>query len=132
MTAFVPRLENILLLQLRVGILFSLFIWLALRARGRDDGFHKRMIFLATAMPLGASIDRMGWLPTTLPASPLATDLYILLAVAPMFAWDLIRNRSLHRAYRTFIPIYLIASVAVFMLWDTPFWHDAARRIMGV
>ena len=88
------RLENIMLLQLRVGVLFPLFLFIGLRARRTDAGLHKRMMILATAIPLGAAIDRMKWLPTTLPDSPLATDLYIFLAVAPMFAWDLIRNRS--------------------------------------
>ena len=67
--------ENILLLQTRIGILFPLFLTLGLAARGKDAGFHKRMMILAPAMALPAAIDRMQWLPTTLPASPLATDL---------------------------------------------------------
>ena len=50
-------------------------------------------MFLATAMALPAGIDRIGWLPTTVPASPLAIDLYTLLAVSPMLVWDVIRNR---------------------------------------
>ena len=32
-------------------------------ARASNAGLHKRMMILATAVPLGASIDRMGWLP---------------------------------------------------------------------
>ena len=43
---------------------------IALRARGGNAGLHKRMMFLATAMPLAAAIDRMGWLPTTLAGKP--------------------------------------------------------------
>ena len=50
-------LENILLLQLHAGILFALFMTMALWARGANSGFHKRMIFLATAMPL-LGVDR--------------------------------------------------------------------------
>ena len=34
-------LDNILLLQLRIGILFSLFLALGLKARGRNAGMHK-------------------------------------------------------------------------------------------
>lgn len=132
MTARLPRLDNILLLQLRIGILFSLFLAIGLRARNRDAGFHKRMMILATAIPLPAAIDRMGWLPTTLPVTPLATDLYVLLAVAPMFAWDVLRNRAVHRAYWTWLAIYVAASVVVHLLWNTPAWHAAARQIMGV
>lgn len=127
-----PILDDILLLQIRIGILFALFLTAGLRSRAGDAGFHKRMMIIATAMPLPAAIDRMAWLPTTLPANPLATDLYVLLALAPMFAWDVLRNRAVHRAYRLFIPIYLAAAVAVNLLWDTPSWHATARSIMGV
>jgi hypothetical protein len=128
----VPLVENILLLQIRAGVLFALFIAIGLRARERDAGFHKRMMILATAVPLGAAIDRMTWLPSTMPASQLAGDAYIALAVAPMFVWDVIRNRWVHRAYLVWIPIYLGAAVVVTMLWDTPWWHATARQMMGV
>ena len=74
----------------------------------------------------------MQWLPTTLPASALASDLYVLLAVLPMFAWDVIRNRGLHRAYWVWLPIYAAASLAVNSLWNTPWWHATSRQIMGV
>jgi hypothetical protein len=124
--------ENILLLQIRVGILFSLFLAIGLRARGRNAGFHKRMMILGTAAALPAAIDRIQWLPTTFPTSALATDLYVLLAVSPMLAWDVLRNRGLHRAYWVWLPIYAAASVVVNLLWDTPWWHATARQIMGV
>jgi hypothetical protein len=132
MAARIPQLDNILLLQIRVGILFSLFLAVGLRARGRDAGFHKRMMILATAIPLSAAIDRMGWLPSTLPAAPLSSDLYVLLAVAPMIAWDLTRNRTVNRAYWIWTPLYLAACLVVNLLWDTPSWHATARQIMGV
>src|SRR5262249_19004988 len=73
-------LENIALLQLRIGILFPVCVALALRARRTDSGFHKRMMLLATVIPLPAAIDRIEWLPSTMPGTPLATDLYTLLA----------------------------------------------------
>jgi len=125
-------LENILLLQIRIGILFPLFMALGLKARGANSGLHKRMIFLATAMPLPAAIDRMTWLPTTLPASPVATDLYILAAVSPLFVWDVVRNRRVHEAYWIWLTINLPFALLVYRLWDTPLWHATARHIMGV
>jgi uncharacterized membrane protein len=128
----IPRLENILLLQLHAGILFAIFMTMALWARTANSGFHKRMIFLATAIPLVASIDRMWWLPNTLPGSPMGSDGYILLAVAPLFVWDVIRNRRVHEAYIVWAAIFVPASLAVERLWDTPGWHAAARHIMGV
>src|SRR5262245_6798015 len=64
-------LDNIMLLQLRIGILFPLFLLIGLKARGKDAGLHKRMMILATAMALPAGIDRIHWLPTTMPGSPM-------------------------------------------------------------
>jgi hypothetical protein len=125
-------LENILLLQMRIGILFPLFIAIGLRARSGNAGLHKRMMLLATAIPLPAAIDRMSWLPTTLPASPIASDLYVLAGVSPLFLWDVVRNRRIHEAYWIWLAIYVLASVIVNAAWDKPWWHATARHIMGV
>ena len=125
-------LDDVLLLQLRSGIMFSIFMWIALRSRSRDPGLHKRMILLAVVAVLGAATDRMAWLPINAPFTPLSTDLYSLLAVAPLFVWDLVRNRGIHRAWLLFAAFYVPASVAVYALWHTPFWHATARHIMGV
>lgn len=132
LTPVVPMFENILLLQMRAGLLFGIFMTMALMARSANSGFHKRMMFLATAVPLGAAIDRMHWLPNTMPASPMGTDGYILLAIAPMFAWDVIRNRRVHEAYLVWAASYLAAALIIYQLWDTPWWHLTAKRIMGV
>ncbi|WP_293992798.1 hypothetical protein [Sphingomonas sp.] len=128
----VPVIENILLLQINAGVLFAVFIGVALRARSTLPGMHKRMMFLATAVPLGAAIDRMLWLPSSMPASPWATDVYILLAVSPMFVWDLVRNQRVHEAYKVWLMIYLPAAALVAFAWDKPWWHSTAERLMGV
>jgi hypothetical protein len=124
--------ENILLLQLVAGILFGVFITMALLARNWNSGFHKRMILLATAVPIAASIDRMWWLPNTFPGGTLSTDGYILLIVAPLFAWDVIRNKRVHEAYLVWLAIFLPTALLMNHLWDTPGWHATARHIMGL
>jgi hypothetical protein len=124
--------DNIMLLQLRVGLLFPLLLFIGLRARAGNAGLHKRMMILAPAIALPAAIDRMTWLPTTFPTSPLAPDLYIILAVSPMLAWDLARNRNVHPAYLVWLALALPPTLAVHLLWDTPWWHATARYIMGV
>ena len=124
--------ENIMLLQIRIGILFSLFLIIGIRARGANAGLHKRMMILGTAVALPAAFDRIPWLWSSMPASPFTTDLYPLLAVAPMFAWDVIRNHRIHRAYWLWLAISLPFAIAVNALWDTPGWHATARAIMGV
>ena len=128
----VPMIENILLLQISDGLLFAMFIAIALGARANHSGLHKRMMILGTAVPLGAAIDRMMWLPSTMPAGPVSTNLYIFAAVAPMFVWDVIRNRQVHEAYWIWAATYVPVAALVAMLWDKPYWHAAARTIMGV
>ena len=130
MATRIPQMENILLMQGKAGILFAILLTVGLMARGRDAGLHKRMMILATAMPLGAAFARMPWLPSTMPASPLSLELYILVAVTPMLAWDVIRNRSVHRAYWIWLAAYLVGMVVAETLWDTPWWHATARVIL--
>ena len=125
------HLDNILLLQTQAGVLFALFVCLGLAARRTDPGFHKRMMLIAPAMALGAAFARMTWLPTTMPHSPATIQLYQILALAPLFVWDLLRNRRIHRAYIVLAAAYIPISLLVDMAWDTPWWHDMAHRIMG-
>ena len=132
MTAFLPTLDNIMLFQLRIGLLFPLFLLIGLRARGRNAGFHKRMMILATVVALPAAIDRITWLPSTLPNSPLATDLYMLAAVSPMFLWDVTRNRGVHPAYKLWLAVFVIVSIPLYMLWGTPLWQATAPHLMGI
>ncbi len=132
LTWVLEALDNVLLVQISEAILFSLFITIGLRARERDPGLHKRMMILAIAPALPAAFDRISWLPTTNPDSFLASDLYVLLAISPIFVWDLVRNRRLHRAYWVFLPAYGAASLVINLLWDRPWWHATARHILGV
>jgi len=124
--------DNITLLQIRIGILFTLFIAIALKARGREAGLHKRMMILATAIPLPAGIDRIPWLPHTMPGSPWSVDLYTLAAISPMFVWDVVRNGRVHRAYWIWIAAYLPCAVAVHALWNSEWWRAMVPQLMGV
>jgi hypothetical protein len=124
--------ENIMLLQIRIGILFALFLGIGVGARGKDSGLHKRMVILATAMALPAGIDRIPWLPHTMPASPLSPDLYTLLAVSPMLIWDLVRNGYLHKAWWIWFGVNIPFVIALHALWDTPWWHATVKGLMGV
>ena len=130
--ALLNHIENILLLQIRIGTLFPLLFWIALRARSDQPGLHKRMMILATVVAIPAGIDRIPWLPTTMPASPLGADLWTLVAISPMLIWDVVRNRYLHRAYLIWLALFVPCAVVVHSLWDTPWWHEAAKQIMGV
>ena len=132
MQAFLRFFDNIMLFQIRVGILFSLFVLIAFMARKSDPGLHKRMMFLAIAPALTAAFDRITWLPHTLPESPVSPDLYLLLAVAPMFVWDLVRTRSVHKAYWIWLAFIVPSSILIHSLWDTDWWHETAPRLVGL
>jgi hypothetical protein len=124
--------DNIMLIQIRVGVLFPIFLAIALAARKSDPGLHKRMMFLAVAIALPAAFDRMTWLPTSLPGNALTVELYPFLAVAPMFLWDLVRTRTVHGAYVVWVLVSLPAAILVHSLWDSAWWHAMARRLVGV
>lgn len=128
----VPVFDDIMLMQIRIGVLFALFLGIALGARKTDSGLHKRLMFLALTPALAAAFDRMTWLPTTLPASPLGSDLYVLLAISPLFAWDLFRTRRIHKAYLIWLAIYVPVSAVVYFLWNTPWWHSFAPHLVGL
>jgi hypothetical protein len=125
-------LDDIALLQLRAGILFPFFIAIALAARRTDSALHKRMMILATAVPLQAATDRLDWLPSTFPTSPLGGDLYVLGLVSPMLLWDILRWRTIPRAYFIWIAVYLVVSIPVYILWNTQRWQSAVPHLMGV
>ena len=126
------RIDNVLLRQFSAGFLFTIFLWIALRARTRDSGLHKRMIILSITAVLGAAITRIQWLPTTMPNSSISTDIFVLLTLSPMFIWDFIRNRGVHRAYLIWASFYFPVMAAVHLLWGKPGWHATARQIMGL
>lgn len=123
---------NLTLRNLVGVVLFPLFVLLALRARLRDPGFHKRMIFLATVVPLPAAIARLTWLPSSMPDSPLSLDLFTLAWIAPMFLWDLVRQRKVHRAYIVWFACWLPPTLLVYVFWGTDWWLSRVPTLMGV
>ncbi|MBX7541259.1 hypothetical protein [Qipengyuania sphaerica] len=131
-TEVVPFVNNIMIMQFRAGIMFAILAGLALWFRKRDSGMHKRLMFLATLVPMPAAIDRMQFIPHTMPASPLSAELYPLLLIAPMFAWDLYRLGKVHRAYLIWGALALTAAVITHFLWDNQAWYDLVGPIGGL
>ncbi len=124
------RSEGLLARQISLGILFSLFMTIALLARTRDSGLHKRMIFLAIGLAISAGASRIPWLPIA--PSLTSADLYSLAAISPLFVWDVVRNRRVHRAYVIWLAACLPFVAMVHLFFDAPWWHAIARRILGV
>ncbi len=127
---FLHFMTNIALIQVRIAVCFLGLVYLALRARTRDSGLHKRLMILATTVPLPAALDRMDFLPHTLPGSPLTADIWPLFCIAPMFLWDLYRLRTVHRAYWLWAAFMVPGAIALNLLWDSPWWHSVAPGLL--
>lgn len=123
--------RNILLSQIRMGVVFVACVAWALAVRRTDSGVHKRLMFLGTATLLPPAFARIAFLPNTLPDSSLAQDMYTLLWISPMLLWDLYRQRTLHKAYLIWLSFYAPLSIAVLWLWGHPAWLALAPRIVG-
>lgn len=123
-------IHDIAIVQIRVGIVFSLLVFLALRARRRDAGMHKRLMILATIAPIPAALDRMTFLYHSFPESPWTIDFWPLFCIAPMFLWDLYRQKRIHRAYWIFAAIQIPAAIITNLLWGSEWWHSVAPRIL--
>jgi hypothetical protein len=123
---------NIMLVQFRIGIAFAVLIALGLWARRQHSALHKRLMILGTVSALPAALDRITWLPSTLPGDPLTTSLYPLALIAPMFIWDLSQTKTVHTAYLIFLGLTLALSIPVHLLWGTPWWRETALQILGI
>lgn len=126
--------SNLLLLQGRALFAFALFIGWALLLRRRDPAAHLRLMILGTAVPVLAGIDRLtmaiGW--TTMPASPLALDFYLIASVLPLLAWDFARHGKLHRVTWVWLAVNLALGVITNALWGSDWWLQTAPRLIGV
>lgn len=125
-------ISNLVAGQIMAGALFAIFVGWALLARRRDAGMHKRLMILATAIPLPAAIDRIIWIPSSIPDSDVSAMTYGALWIMPMFLWDLFRLGRVHRAYLAWFAIYVPAAVLVCSVWGTPGWIATVQRFMGV
>lgn len=124
--------SNILMLQIRAVLLFTMFLVWALRVRTRDGEAHKRLMLLATLVLLDAAIARMSWLPGhAMPLNYDAIHAYLLLLFAPLLVFDLLRYGRLHRTYVIGLSLLLVCMVATRLLWSHPWWLRTASTLMG-
>lgn len=126
--------SNILLLQTRALIAFPLFVVWALMIRRSDPDAHRRLMLLGTAVPVLAGLDRLsealGW--TTMPASPISMDIWLLASVLPILVLDFARGRGLHSTTRAWLVINVLMATGVNLLWNSPWWLETAPRLVGV
>jgi hypothetical protein len=124
--------SNLVLEQSRVVVLFTVFVIWALLIRRKDSEMHKRLLILATLLPLPAAYDRITWIPTTMPSSPLSMDLYMLLLMVPLVAYDLSRLGRIHKAVVIFVTANIPFMVFAYLNWGTDWWLSTAPRLFGI
>jgi len=127
----VPLATNVMLAQIRIGIIFPLLVGVALYLRRPDPETHKRLMILATVSALPAATDRMTFLPTTLPDSPLTMDVYMLMIALPLILWDLYRGRLIQRAYVVWLALVIPSAIAMNALWGTAWWQSVGPQLVG-
>ncbi len=54
------------------------------------------------------------------------------IAVAPMFIWDVLRTRKVHKAFSLWLAGFLPSSVLIYLLWNTDGWQATAPRLVGL
>lgn len=129
------NLTGTLLEQIRMGIMFSVFVGWALLVRRRDPGLHKRFMILATVYPLLAGISRavITWLPSAVYFDwPTFYDVSLLVWIMPMFLWDFVRTRRVHKAYIIWIAVGIPFAIPIHLLWGTPWWIQTAETMLGL
>lgn len=124
--------SNLILEQVRVVLLFPAFVIWALLVRKDHPDTHKRLMFIATIPPLSAAIDRIAWLPSTLPASPASIFITQLIWLAPLLIYDLWRRGSLHKACVIGIALNLPFIVFSYLNWGTDWWLATAPKLFGI
>lgn len=127
-----PLLNNIMLMQIVAGLLFPLLVFLALHYRRRRPQTHKRLMVMATAVPLAAATDRIAFLPSTLPDNPMTMFIYPLLVLIPLLIWDLKNGGGLDRAWGIFIGLTIVTRGLVWMLWGSDWWSETGPRLVGI
>lgn len=121
---------NIVAAQLRIALIFGIFVTIALMLRRKDPETHKRLMILATLVAVQAGFDRITWLPGS-DQNALWMDVFVLVAAAPMFLWDLYRLKRVQRAYVWWFAAYVPMAVAVNLVWGKSWWIRAAAHMMG-
>jgi len=125
---------SLVLYLIREGLLFFVLMSWALLARRTDSQLHKRLVILATVLPLTAAFERLagvGLFPRFGLYNEAFWDVCCLLWIMPMFLWDLAGSGKVHRAYLIWLILFGVTAIPVHLLRETAWWNAAAARLPG-
>ncbi|HEX7235691.1 MAG TPA: hypothetical protein VF405_01945 [Gammaproteobacteria bacterium] len=125
-------MASLLFVQIRIIVMFPVFVIWALSARVRDPETHKRAMILAALVPIGAAIGRMAWIPgNDVQATYDLTGLLELALLAPALVYDKLRHGRVHRAYWIGLAATVPWLVAIHFVWGSAAWRSVAVALMG-
>ena len=127
-----PRLTNIILVQIRAGILAPFFIGMALHFRHTSPDTHKRLMLFGTAAPLGAAIVRLDFYTVFWPEWPLSTMYPFTLVLIPLLVRDLLAREPLDKAWWIFFGTLFVVDLPIWLLWGSETWMKLGPRLIGV
>jgi len=102
---------------------FGLFFTWGILVRKKDPAAHKRLLLLATLVTLQSAVDRIHWLPTFGISYPFIYFMYLDLMLIPLFVYDSMTLRRIHRVTWFGSAFIIVAQLGVWSLWGSPVWH---------
>jgi hypothetical protein len=123
--AFPPPVEDfvwsVLALELMAFVLFSLFFIWGILVR-KNAPAHKRLLLLATIILMGASIDRMFWLPR-LENGLFSNFAYLDALLIPLLIYDFLSVGRIHKITWLGSACLVAAQLLVGTVWESSAWH---------
>lgn len=111
-------LFDILLVQLYIMQVFGIFFTWGILVRKKAEE-HKRLLFLSTLVLMQAALDRVPFLQSGVLAF-IALDLLLL----PLFIYDWITLKRIHKITWIGLFVYIGAQVLVFESFGSSAWHN--------
>ena len=132
---FKGTIVKLLVLQTRMLIVFPALVVWALLLRAKDSQAHKRLMILATVIPLGAGLGRaLDFLgaPENFGPPFFYLDLYSVVILLPLLIYDVVRQRPVQRAYIIWGACFVSSAVAMYLVAGSSWWALVAPRLMGM
>ncbi len=108
-------------LSLAVMVLFGMFFTAGILLR-RNSAAHKRLLLIATVVLMQAAVDRIQWLPG-LGTAYFVRFIYVDALLLPLFVYDLVTVRRVHRMTGLACGLLLAMQLAVTLNAGSPAVH---------
>ena len=105
---------------------FALFFWWGMSVRKKDPAAHKRLLTFATLALLIAAVDRIqrnDSFPSLGLEYPAFSFIYLDVLLIPIFLYDLLRLKKIHKITLIATAILILAQVIVTKGYGSPSWH---------